>query len=279
MSVNVLQKLPRAARLFNSKDKRLLNVAIDHGVFNEDRFLDGIEDMPSVLETLIKAQPDVIQLTMGQAKHMLAAGAASGTRLPALVLRTDVANVYGTKSPAVPFCNLQHASVVEEALRLDACGVICNLLLLPADAQGAGELHQQCIKNVCHLRSECTKYGMPFIVEPLAFKWGANMDSFSMDTSVAVTRPLVRLACELGADIIKLDPPSDVSEFPKLLKVCQPCPVLLRGGDKGEESAVMAAAKALLDAGASGLVYGRNIIHHDDPSGITKRFMQVVHGA
>ena len=30
-------------RLFNSSDGRLLDVAIDHGVFNEDRFLDGIE--------------------------------------------------------------------------------------------------------------------------------------------------------------------------------------------------------------------------------------------
>ena len=30
-------------RLFNCKDNKLLDVAIDHGVFNEDRFLDGIE--------------------------------------------------------------------------------------------------------------------------------------------------------------------------------------------------------------------------------------------
>jgi len=30
-------------RLFNAADGRLLDVAIDHGVFNEDRFLDGIE--------------------------------------------------------------------------------------------------------------------------------------------------------------------------------------------------------------------------------------------
>ena len=56
----------------------------------QDRFLDGIEDMPSVLKTLIQAQPDVIQLTLGQAKNMLAAGVEAGCRLPALVVRTDV---------------------------------------------------------------------------------------------------------------------------------------------------------------------------------------------
>lgn len=33
----------RMRRLFNGEDNRLLDVAIDHGVFNEDRFLNGIE--------------------------------------------------------------------------------------------------------------------------------------------------------------------------------------------------------------------------------------------
>jgi len=277
--MSIVKKLPRAARLFNPKDKRLLNVAVDHGVFNEDRFLNGIEDMQKVMKTLVEAQPDVIQVTLGQARSMFTAGSQTGHRLPALVVRTDVANVYGTKAPPAPFCNLQHPLVVEEAIRLDACAVICNLLLLPSDAPGAGEVHQTCIKNVSHLRTECTKYGMPLIVEPLAFRWNNDSkDAFAMETSISVTRPLVRLACELGADIIKCDPPSDPVEFQSLVSVCTPCPVLLRGGEKGEESAIMAAAKALLDAGAAGLVYGRNIIHHEDPSYITKKFMSVVHG-
>jgi len=276
--MSIIAKLPRAARLFNPKDGKLLNVAIDHGVFREDRFLTGIEDMTIVLRKLVEAGPDVIQLTIGQARSLLPAGITAAHRLPSLVIRTDVANVYGTTAPSVPFCNLQHPQIVEEAVRLDACAVICNLLFLPADAPGAGEVHQTCVRNVSVLRAECTKYGMPLIVEPLAFRWSnESKEAFAMETSVAVTRPLVRLACELGADIIKCDPPTDVTEFGALVAVCQPCPVLLRGGEKGEESAVMAAAKALLDAGAAGLVYGRNIIHHEDPCYITKRFMQVVH--
>uniref|UniRef100_A0A6U5AYN2 Fructose-bisphosphate aldolase n=1 Tax=Hemiselmis andersenii TaxID=464988 RepID=A0A6U5AYN2_HEMAN len=277
--MSIIEKLPRAARLFNPKDKRLLNVAVDHGVFNEDRFLPGIEDMQKVMKTLVEAQPDVIQVTLGQARTLFTAGTESGQRLPALVVRTDVANVYGTSAPPLPFCNLQHPQVVDEAVRLDACAVICNLLLLPKDAPGAGEVHQTCIKNVSTLRAECTKVGMPLIVEPLAFRWNNDEDktAFAMETSIRVTRPLVRLACELGADIIKCDPPADPAEFQSLVSVCKPCPVLLRGGEKGEESAVMAAAKALLDAGAAGLVYGRNIIHHNDPSYITRKFMDVVH--
>ena len=33
----------------------------------------------------------------------------------------------------------------------------------------------------------------------------------------------------------------------------------MRGGEKGEEETVLATAQSLLDAGASGLVYGRYI--------------------
>ena len=36
----------RFRRLFNG-DNKLLDVAIDHGVFNEDRFLTGIEGGPA----------------------------------------------------------------------------------------------------------------------------------------------------------------------------------------------------------------------------------------
>ena len=116
-------------------------------------------------------------------------------------------------------------------------------------------------------------------MEPLAFKYGdpQKKDKFTMDADVSVTRPLVRLACELGADIIKCDLPADPSEFKKLLAVCTPRPVLLRGGEKGEEAAVLKQAKELMDVGAAGLVYGRNIIHHEDPAYITRRFMAVVH--
>jgi DhnA family fructose-bisphosphate aldolase class Ia len=45
---------PRMRRLFNHVDNRLLDVAIDHGVFNEDRFLDGIEGL-CIFQTCIRA--------------------------------------------------------------------------------------------------------------------------------------------------------------------------------------------------------------------------------
>lgn len=55
----------RIARLL--KAGRGLDIALDHGVCNEPSFLDGLEDMPGVIDRLVAAAPDAIQLNYGQA--------------------------------------------------------------------------------------------------------------------------------------------------------------------------------------------------------------------
>ena len=57
----------RLNRLFNAKSNRCFDVAVDHGFFNEGGFLKGIEDIEAAVQTLVEANPDAIQLTIGQA--------------------------------------------------------------------------------------------------------------------------------------------------------------------------------------------------------------------
>jgi fructose-bisphosphate aldolase, class I len=82
----------RLNRLFNPQSGRALDVAVDHGFFGERSFLTGIEDMDAVVRTLIAANPDAVQLTLGHARLLQA---VPGKQKPALVLRSDIANVYG----------------------------------------------------------------------------------------------------------------------------------------------------------------------------------------
>src|SRR5207247_4639674 len=81
---------PRLNRLF-AEDGRCFDVAVDHGLFGEASFLTGIEDMERAVSTLVEARPDAIQLSPGQARLLQR---RRGPK-PALVLRTDIANVYG----------------------------------------------------------------------------------------------------------------------------------------------------------------------------------------
>tara|TARA_B000000441_G_C21428886_1_gene170039 strand:- start:46 stop:342 length:297 start_codon:yes stop_codon:yes gene_type:complete len=89
-------KAYRLNRLFNAKSGRCFDVAVDHGFFNERSFLQGIENLDAAVQTLVEADPDAIQLTLGQARLLQQ---IPGKQKPALVLRTDVANVYGTDLP------------------------------------------------------------------------------------------------------------------------------------------------------------------------------------
>lgn len=114
----------RLNRLFNAKSGRCFDVAVDHGFFGERGFLNGIEDMRAVVDTLVDAAPDAIQLSVGQAPLLQE---MPGKCKPALVLRTDIANLYGKQLPRTLFSRMIHEPL-EQAIRLDASCVVANLL-------------------------------------------------------------------------------------------------------------------------------------------------------
>ena len=211
----------RLNRLF-AADGRCFDVAVDHGFFGEGSFLAGIEDMARTVATLVEAGPDAIQLSPGQAALLQS---VPGPAKPALVLRTDVANIYGGSPPSRLFSQVVGASV-ERAVVLDAACVVVNLLLLP----GQPELHEQCIRNVSALRTACDTVAMPLMVEPLAMKPGES--GYGVDGDVEKIVPLVRQAVELGADVIKADPTDDPADYPRVVEAAGTRAVLVRGGGR-----------------------------------------------
>ena len=258
---------PRLHRLLGP-DGRCFDVAIDHGLFNEGSFLGGIEDMERAVAAIVVAGPDAIQLAPGQAPLLQN---VPGKHKPALVLRTDATNVYGRTVPAHPFVH-QLEGALETALRLDAACVVANLFLLPDEPL----LHEQCIDNVARLRAECDRYGMPLMVEPIAMKLVAG-GGLGVDGDPERIVPLVRQAIELGADLIKADPTDDLADFRRVIAVAAGKPVLVRGGGKASEAEILARTHALMQTGARGIVYGRNVIQHPRPTAMTRAFMAIVH--
>ena len=69
----------------------------------------------------------------------------------------------------------------------------------------------------------------------------------------------------------------DVSEYHRVIEIAQGVPVLVRGGGKVSDQEILTRTSALMAQGAKGIVYGRNVIHHADPAGMTKALMAVVH--
>ena len=259
----------RLNRLFNTNSNRCFDVAVDHGFFNQPGFLQGIESMPQVIETLVDAAPDAIQLTVGQAKHLQE---VRGRLKPSLVLRTDVAKIYGKELPSSRFSLIIEETMLQ-AVRLDAACVCVNLFQIP----GAPEVHEQCVENILKLKPQADYYSMPMMVEPLVFQPNAEAGGYMVNGDLTEISHLVRQAVELGADIIKADPTDDVSLYHKVVETAGGIPVLVRGGGRVSDREILERTQGLLQQGAAGIVYGRNVIQHPNPRGITQALMAMVH--
>ena len=262
-------KSARLNRLFNPKSNRCFDVAVDHGFFNEHGFLSGIEDIEKAIATLVAAGPDAVQLTVGQAPILQS---FPGRQKPSLVLRTDVANVYGQALPRVLFSRMIR-NPVEQAVRLDATCVVVNLFQIPNQP----EVADQCIQNILAIKPDCDHYGMPLMVEPLVFQANEKSGGYMVDGDAKKILPLVRQAVELGADIIKADPTTDVNIYHKVVEIAGRLPVLVRGGGRASDEEILQRTEALIKQGVAGIVYGRNVIQHPNPAGMTKALMAVVH--
>jgi fructose-bisphosphate aldolase, class I len=262
-------KLFRLNRLFNAQSNRCFDVAVDHGFFNEGGFLKGIEDIGAAVATLVEANPDAIQLTIGQAPVLQS---LPGKAKPALVLRSDVANVYGTDLPDHLFSRVIE-DAAEQAVRLDAACLVVNLFNIP----GEPEVTDDCIQNILDLKPQCDALAMPLMIEPLVFKPNAESGGYQVDGDLEKILPLVRQAVELGADVIKADPTDDPADYHQVIQIAGRIPVLVRGGGRVSDEEILQRTHVLLEQGAAGIVYGRNIIQHANPAGMTRALMALVH--
>ena len=258
----------RLQRLFQNGG--CLDIAIDHGVCNEPSFLDGLEDMPGVVNTLVQAQPDAIQMNFGQADLLQR---RPGRSKPALVMRVDMGNPYNATVHRVMWALLQNKKdPVLPAVQMDASCVVVNLFMLPNEP----DLFRQCVENISIVRADCDKYGMPLMIEPLVMRPHSEKGGYMVDGDTEKIVTLVRLAREMGADIIKADPTDDTSMFHRVIEAAR-CPVLVRGGGREDLKQVFARSRELLNQGAVGMVYGRNVYQHKNPGAVVRALMAMIH--
>ncbi|MEQ8287922.1 hypothetical protein [Thalassospira sp.] len=263
-----LSKKVRLNRLM--KNGRCLDVAIDHGVCNEPSFMVGLEDVQSVVNTLVDARPDAIQMNYGQSDLLQT---LPGENRPALVMRVDMGNPYNKERHRAMWAVMQNETdPILPALRMDAACIVVNLFMLPDEP----DLFRQCVQNISKLGNDCEKYGMPLMIEPLVMQPNSARGGYLVDGDTEKVTTLVRLAREMGADIIKADPTDNPDDFHHVVQAAR-CPVLVRGGGKADLRTVFDNSAALMAQGAHGMVYGRNIYQHDNPKAVVAALMAMIH--
>ena len=158
-----------------------------------------------------------------------------------------------------------HAGV-EDAVRLGADAVGYTMYVgSPAQTADFAQYRQ--------VRADAEKFGIPLIV--WAYPRGSAVDAKGGKDSFYAIDYASRTASELGADVVKVNFPNATkrsgvkSEYDRdfgeqeavnaVVRSANRSLVLLSGGEKSGDEGVVEKARMSMEAGATGLIFGRNV--------------------
>lgn len=263
-------KIVRLNRLFNPSDGRAVCVAADHGWMSDPT--PNVVELKRILAQAAGGGADGILVSYGTAQRM--SSSFLGKDSPALLIRADWMNMprlggsnVSNILPAVNF-KKKATSFAKDALAVGASAITIYYFIGYSDAFEAINIEQ-----AATFARECRTVGLPLIIEPMAVG--------GIVTGVNVTDILIasaRIAAEIGADALKIPYTNDVASFRKLVDEAG-VPVLVLGGAKSDEPRdALELVDEALRAGASGVVFGRNVTKAKDPKKMVSDICSLVHG-
>jgi class I fructose-bisphosphate aldolase len=157
-------------------------------------------------------------------------------------------------------------AAVEDAVRLGADAVGYTMYVgSPAQERDLGQY--------LRVREDAQRLGMPLIV--WSYPRGAAIDAKGGKDSFYVVDYAARTASELGADVVKVNFPQPekqsgvaepyLSEFSPqqaidaVVRSANRTLLLVSGGERAGDEAMLEKARQSMEAGATGLIFGRNV--------------------
>jgi DhnA family fructose-bisphosphate aldolase class Ia len=251
-------KFVRLEKLFNKGENAVI-IAIDHGMF------DGpITGMINIKTTAEKINPcvDGVLLSPGMLKHLRFVFNFKGAPLP--IVRLNWSSVYCFHwNYNQAFTVL--AQTVEEAVANGAEMVLASLTL----QTGSEETDTRNVEVFSKLVNAAYKLGIPIIGEYFP-TYSSAISAEQMHDQVYTC---CRILAELGCDMIKT---FNTNEFKKVTESC-PIPIFGLGAEKTPtQLQALQLATSEIQAGAKGVVFGRNAIQVIDPLAFQAALCEVV---
>jgi len=146
------------------------------------------------------------------------------------------------------------------------------------------------------IRETCDKYNMPLVV--WSYPRGSAIESKGGRDSLYAVDYAARVAMEMGADVVKLNIPKPSDKDPlqpapyneieytyaegaaRVVASAQRTLVLFSGGSKLGDDDLMNKARTAMEAGATGLIFGRNMWQrpYDEALAVTQRVHEMMAG-
>lgn len=174
-----------------------------------------------------------------------------------------------TNIPGDDYAFSPQTASVEEAVRMGADAVGYTLYV-------GSPAQDEDMRQFAEIREDCEAYGMPLIM--WAYPRGEAIEAKGGRDSLYAIDYAARVACELGADVVKLNFPKyeepRAKELPKpydqmklspqeaigkVVKSAGKTMVLVSGGGKMSDEDLLEKVKLCMEAGVTGLIFGRNM--------------------
>ena len=236
------------------RDGKTVILPIDHGVAIP---VPGLENPFQLIED-VNPYVDGYVLNLGLALRTGDLLTGKG-----ICLRTDVYNTRTTGRGA----GSTYVYGLAEAEMVGATGVM-NMLF------PGGENEEVITQNCADLISESLDVDIPVILETLPVGLGQKEHYTVEKIGFAV-----RLAAELGADVVKTAYPVNgtVDDFKRIVESSYVPVIVLGGAAMGNDLDLLSMTHDAIKAGAAGIAMGRNVWQHKNPAAIARSLAAIVH--
>ncbi|WP_033328688.1 hypothetical protein [Streptomyces yerevanensis] len=193
-----------------------------------------------------------------------------GVRLP-FVANLTASTVLGVHTRKVA------VSSVERAVRHGCDGVAVHVNV--SDRQ-----EPDMLAALGAVAEDCERWGMPLlaIMYPRRTHDGADdnyleLKEHDRDRYADLVRHCVRIAVELGADVVKTQYTGDPESFASVTTASMGIPVIVAGGPRTSIREALSNAHGAITAGATGVCFGRQTYNRTDITGFVRMLRSVVH--
>ncbi|GAB7008346.1 2-amino-3,7-dideoxy-D-threo-hept-6-ulosonate synthase [Halorubrum trueperi] len=234
-----------------STNDRYLIVPMDHGITMGA--VEGLVDIESTIDGVTSGGADAVLTQRGIAERVHPNKNDAGY----------IVHVNGSTTIGPDENDKRVTATVEDAVRAGADAVSFHI--------NVGSDHEpDQIEELAELTADAERLGLPVLA--MAYARGPGVD----ETDPESLGHAVRLAEELGADVVKTGYSGDGDSFARVTESTR-LPVVIAGGSKGTDRETVEMVRGAMDGDAAGVSMGRSIFQHADPEGIARAVSAVVH--
>ncbi|MCF8275046.1 MAG: hypothetical protein K9I95_14570 [Flavobacteriaceae bacterium] len=168
-------------------------------------------------------------------------------------------------------------SSVEESIALGADAVSVHVNVSSC-------YESEMLKILGDISHECEILGMPLmaIIYPRTETNNADNNYYDLKKEnlqeyTSLVKHSVRIACDLGADIIKTQFTGTTESFKDVIESCMGKPIIIAGGVKLSKNDALRNAEMAIAAGASGVCFGRNTYNRSNITGFIEELKKCVY--